>query len=80
VLGTFFRSGRCALQADRAGGQLDEAETMRKEFACPLYDSPAIVYPQSHFGAAGFRTMAALSMLAMPFIVKLRRKDIRQGK
>jgi MFS transporter, PPP family, 3-phenylpropionic acid transporter len=30
------------------------------------------------FGAAGFWAMAALSMSAMPFIVKLRREDIRR--
>ena len=30
------------------------------------------------FGAAGFWVMAALSMSAMPFIVKLRREDIRR--
>jgi PPP family 3-phenylpropionic acid transporter len=32
------------------------------------------------FGAAGFWAMAALSMSAMPFIVKLRREDIRREK
>jgi hypothetical protein len=28
------------------GGQLHETESMRKEFACPVCDSPAIVYPE----------------------------------
>jgi MFS transporter, PPP family, 3-phenylpropionic acid transporter len=32
------------------------------------------------FGAAGFWAMAALSMSAMPFILKLRREDIRREK
>jgi hypothetical protein len=28
------------------GGQLDETESMREEFACSVCDSPAIVYPE----------------------------------
>jgi hypothetical protein len=28
------------------GGQLDEAKSMRREFACPVCDSPAVVYPE----------------------------------
>jgi uncharacterized paraquat-inducible protein A len=44
LLGTFSRSSRCALQADR-GSQSHETESMHKEFACPVCDSPAIVYP-----------------------------------
>jgi hypothetical protein len=44
-LGTFPRSGRCALQADR-GWPARRDRIMRKEFACPVCDSPAIVYPE----------------------------------
>jgi ribosomal protein S27E len=44
-LGTIFRLSRFALHADE-GGQLHETKSMRKEFGCPVCDSPAIVYPE----------------------------------